>query len=322
VFGNPQNAYIASQAGVSLSTFFKAILPAAVAGIIVNTCLLYFMSWKLGLFRTRYRVLHSPAPAAAAGALLDAPTREESKEPQTTNSDEDVSDIFQQSIRETAVEASGRVDIIWTRKKKVFAGWLIVVSLAVVGLLAIPPNVAYFSLGLVPLGAAISCMIFDAVLNKINPYIAITHAVDWTVIVMFMGLFVWDEGFEVTGYPTKAFNAVKHFLDVRKVSGISLFSLVVTVGSNILSNVPLVILFIKELPCIYGTNALKGCILAWVSTVAGNLTLIGSVANLIVAEKAKKEVNYTLGFRNYIIFGFPSTILVITIGVPIVRLLA
>ena len=318
MFGNPQNAYIASQADVSLSTFFRAILPAAVVGIAVNTGLLYFMSWKRGLFgrASRYDPIED---AGANGDLLQASSFEE---PQPTPTDNVVHDVLQQSTRDTAVQASGRTSTDLTTKKKIFAGWLIFVSIAVVSLLAVPSNVAYFSLGLVPLGAAIGCMIFDAVLNKTNPYVAITHAVDWTVIVMFMGLFVWDEGFQVTGYPTKAFNAVRRLLNVHTVSGIALFSLFITVGSNVLSNVPLVILFIKELPCLQGTHALKGCLLAWVSTVAGNLTLIGSVANLIVAEKAKNEAGYTLGFWDYLKFGFPSTILIITIGLPIVAALA
>jgi hypothetical protein len=81
-------------------------------------------------------------------------------------------------------------------------------------------------------------------------------------------------------------------------------------------------------------------ILAWVSTVAGNLTLIGSAANIIVAEQARetqgervlREANartgeahepgrltYNLTFARHIWFGFPSTLAVIAVGlIPIV----
>ena len=51
------------------------------------------------------------------------------------------------------------------------------------------------------------------------------------------------------------------------------------------------------------------------STVAGNLTLVGSVANLIVVERAKRF--YSLSFFEYLSFGAPSTLLVTLIGVLI-----
>ena len=58
--------------------------------------------------------------------------------------------------------------------------------------------------------------------------------------------------------------------------------------------------------------------MAWVSTIAGNLTLIGSVANLIVAEKAKSCADYNLTFLEYLKFGLPSTIVVLFTGLPVV----
>lgn len=79
-------------------------------------------------------------------------------------------------------------------------------------------------------------------------------------------------------------------------------------------------------------------ILAWVSTVAGNLTLVGSAANLIVCEQARPtpadkvrregqpnelqgpgRPTYELTFWNHLKFGFPSTLIVIAVGlVPLV----
>jgi Na+/H+ antiporter NhaD/arsenite permease-like protein len=59
-------------------------------------------------------------------------------------------------------------------------------------------------------------------------------------------------------------------------------------------------------------------LLAFTSTVAGNLTLVGSVANLIVAEKARSH--YALGFMEYLRFGVLSTLLSLLIGVPLLFL--
>ena len=69
---------------------------------------------------------------------------------------------------------------------------------------------------------------------------------------------------------------------------------------------------------------LPGLLLAWISTVAGNFTLIGSIANLIVAEKAwqNKSVMYKLTFWNYIKFGLCSTFIILFGCLPIVYFIA
>ncbi|MFS8001250.1 hypothetical protein Hanom_Chr13g01188151 [Helianthus anomalus] len=65
-------------------------------------------------------------------------------------------------------------------------------------------------------------------------------------------------------------------------------------------------------------------ILAWVSTVAGNLSLLGSAANLIVCEQARRSQNYryNLTFWNHLKFGVISTIAVTTVGLPLIMFMA
>jgi Na+/H+ antiporter NhaD/arsenite permease-like protein len=62
-------------------------------------------------------------------------------------------------------------------------------------------------------------------------------------------------------------------------------------------------------------------ILAWVSTVAGNLTLLGSAANLIVCEQARRapQFGYTLSFWSHLKFGVPSTLIITAIGLTLIR---
>lgn len=62
-------------------------------------------------------------------------------------------------------------------------------------------------------------------------------------------------------------------------------------------------------------------VLAWVSTVAGNLSLLGSAANLIVCEQARRSQSfgYNLSFLAHLQFGFPSTIIVTAVGLLLVR---
>ena len=61
-------------------------------------------------------------------------------------------------------------------------------------------------------------------------------------------------------------------------------------------------------------------LLAWVSTVAGNLSLLGSAANLIVCEQARRATRntYDLTFWQHIVFGVPSTLIVTAIGIPLI----
>ena len=204
-----------------------------------------------------------------------------------------------------------------------FTIWLIVITIVVVALLAVPPlQDIQFDLGLVPVGAGILTMLVDTILNRKYPYDAITK-IDWAVILLFMGLFVWLGGFENTRIPNLIFDKILPYMNLFRVEGVLLFTVVVVVGSNILSNVPLVILVVAQLfnfncgdtTC---TGQLTGVLLAWVSTIAGNFTLIGSIANLIVAEKARSCANYRLTFWEYLKFGFVSTLVVLFAGLPIV----
>lgn len=213
-----------------------------------------------------------------------------------------------------------------TWRKKAFITWLVVITSILIILLAIPPPPILsveFNLGLVPIGAGVLTMFVDTILNRKYPFDAI-QKVDWNVIMMFIGLFVWLGGFENTRFPADTFSGIKPHMDLSTVGGVLLFSVFVIVGSNVLSNVPLVILVVDQLFAFkcgddtYCTAQLTGMILAWVSTIAGNFTLIGSVANLIVAEKARCVVNYRLTFWEYLKFGFCSTMVVLFVGLPIV----
>ena len=69
-----------------------------------------------------------------------------------------------------------------------------------------------------------------------------------------------------------------------------------------------------------GDPAFGYTLLAYVTTIAGNLTLVGSVANIIVAEGAR--AHYHLGFVEYLRFGAVSTLITLSIGVPLLALWA
>ena len=215
-------------------------------------------------------------------------------------------------------------------KKRVFCVWLMAATTILVILLAIPPPPtvsAEFNLGLVPVGLAVFTMAVDTFINQKYAF-DVMMKIDWTVILMFIGLFIWLGGFENTNFPSQIFEFMRPYMDLNTIQGVLLFTAFVIIGSNVLSNVPLVILIVDQLEKFYCsqdrivkrscTAQLVGVLLAWISTIAGNFTLLGSVANLIVAEKAHNVSNYRLTFWEYFKFGLCSTLLVLIIGTPIV----
>ena len=148
---------------------------------------------------------------------------------------------------------------------------------------------------------------------------AILAKVDAKLLLFFAGLFASVAGLRATGLPAELFDAAlaPGAAALRSAGELLAFGLLVLVGSNTISNVPLVLLLAPRL----GAAAAPWLVLAWVSTVAGNLTLLGSVANIIVAEVAARE-GEALGFGAYLRVGAPSTLLCLLVLTPLVWALA
>jgi Na+/H+ antiporter NhaD/arsenite permease-like protein len=109
------------------------------------------------------------------------------------------------------------------------------------------------------------------------------HEIDWQLLVMFIGLFVVVAGVEKTVLTGKAAEAASHLhLERTHVLSVAAAAL-----SNLVSNVPAVLLFRSFIAYLAGPNRAR-LTLAVASTHAGNLTLPGSVANLIVVQKARR----------------------------------
>lgn len=132
------------------------------------------------------------------------------------------------------------------------------------------------------------------------------HGVDFNLLVMFMGLFVIMAGVKESGLLSAALTGFDQLINNQEV-----FIFLTVIMSNLFSNVPAVLLLQNFITDPHDVQSWIS--LAFFSTIAGNLTLPGSVANLIVAELARKE-NVILGFWDYFKIGFPLTILVILIG--------
>ncbi|HAX20888.1 MAG TPA: anion transporter [Hydrogenophaga sp.] len=126
--------------------------------------------------------------------------------------------------------------------------------------------------------------------------------VDWQLLLLFIGLFVVNHAFETTGLAAEAV-AWLATQGVHLTEPGALLVLGVAL-SNLVSNVPAVMLLLPHL----GANASEaGMMLALVSTFAGNLLLVGSIANLIVADLAAKQ-GITIDWKQHALTGIPVTL--------------
>ena len=143
--------------------------------------------------------------------------------------------------------------------------------------------------------------------------------VDWTLLVFFCCLFVVVAGLAKTGLIERAWSWAAPDLSLRSARGLALFTALMTLGSNVVSNVPMVLLTGPHLAGL-GDGTFAWVLLAFTTTVAGNLTLVGSVANIIVVEGAREH--YNVGFWEYLRFGVASTVLVLAVGVCVLYVFA
>jgi Na+/H+ antiporter NhaD/arsenite permease-like protein len=130
--------------------------------------------------------------------------------------------------------------------------------------------------------------------------------VDWELLVLFMSLFVVNAALQGTGLPGQAVGWMAAH-GVRLDHPGSLFA-ATFVLSNLVSNVPAVMLLI---PVVH--HPLGGVMLALVSTLAGNLLIVGSIANIIVVDAAGRR-GIVIDWKRHARVGVPVTLATLAIS--------
>ncbi|KAF5442149.1 hypothetical protein F2P56_034839 [Juglans regia] len=150
--------------------------------------------------------------------------------------------------------------------------------------------------------------------------------VSYLLLIFFCGMFITVDGFNKTGIPSTLWDLMEPYAQIDRVSGIAVLAIIILILSNLASNVPTVLLLggrvAASAAAISVADEKKAwLILAWVSTIAGNLSLLGSAANLIVCEQARQapHLGYTLSFWSHLKFGVPSTLIVTAVGLALIR---
>ena len=149
------------------------------------------------------------------------------------------------------------------------------------------------------------------VVGRVKPAVII-RSVDWVLLLFFAGLFVVIEGAHHAGVLdvfTREIVVTPDFVGITSISVVS------TIVSQVVSNVPLTMLVIPVIKNVPGDTLWIA--LAAGSTLGGNLTIIGAVANIIVVEIAARD-GVTIGFVEFLKIGVAVT--VVTVGAAILIL--
>jgi Na+/H+ antiporter NhaD/arsenite permease-like protein len=198
----------------------------------------------------------------------------------------------------------------WTRRRlrgepePAHANWPIILKSVAVSLTMI----ATFFTGIPPAEAAIVAGAVLLLTRRIKSE-KVYAEIDWTLLLMFAGLFIVVAGLEHSVLSPEVIGAVRRL----QLDRVPVLSAITAILSNIVSNVPAVLVlkpFIAQLQ----SQQQAWLTVAMASTLAGNFTLVGSVANLIVVQRARAQ-NVEIGFWEYFKVGAPLTVLTIGIGV-------
>jgi len=165
-------------------------------------------------------------------------------------------------------------------------------------------------------GAAITAAALLILMARIPPRRALV-LVDWQILLFFAGLFVVVDGLRATGLLERGFHAVAPIVARGDALGDAAFVGLTVIGSNLVSNVPLVMIGVDWIPSM-PDPAWGYVMLAVASTLAGNLTLMGSVANIIVMETAGPRGE--IGFFRFLRYGAVMTAVSLVVAFAILAI--
>ena len=223
----------------------------------------------------------SLGPVAAAGLAIDAVV---------------IWIIFRRELQPTSAEA--------VQLPRIRPHWPLLIKALLVAAGVLAGFLAGFDIAVVAAAGAAALL----VTRRVEPR-KIYGAIDWDLLVLFIGLFVVVGAVERTGLDARIFELLRP-LGTHTVAGLSATAAAL---SNIVSNVPAVMLFTHLIPRLPDPH--RGwLVLAMSSTLAGNLTIVGSIANLIVVEGARRR-GVTVTFGEYLRVGLPVTLATIAVGV-------
>jgi Na+/H+ antiporter NhaD/arsenite permease-like protein len=268
--GNPQNAFIVTKADVPFTEFSAALIPVAAACMAIGIALMYLIYRKDiekgSVQEFRRRMLREGWKAFEDELIKgDAPTTK---------------GIMKLKERRTALCAL-----------------LIVTGFTFAGFVV--SGFTGISIALVAFLGGVIALFAVPLLSDVRAYEMIAK-VDWTIILFFVGLFVVIEGVKDSSLLSEIQQLFPSFTGGGG-SSIGWLTAISAVISNLVSNVPAVMLLSEFIPV---SDTELWLALASSSTLAGNATILGAAANVIAVEKAE-AMGVEVGWLRFTLVGFP-----------------
>ncbi|KAL5142346.1 Silicon efflux transporter LSI2 [Glycine soja] len=345
--GNPQNLVIAIQGKISFGRFLMGILPAMLVGVVVNVVFLIAMYWKVlscpkdeedpisEIVVEEEVVSHQFSPARILETTNDLqnPSQVHAIRNQTTPIVSEVQMVLsstKDSTTNTNASKEGTIDakeetnipskvVAIVVDKPIEAHAVMHSSQGKVDYLSIKwKRIVWKSCVY-----AITLVMVIAMLLGVNMAWAAIAAAITLVVLDFK-----DAGPSIDKNPGALWDLMEPYSRIDHASGIAILAIVILilVLSNLASKLPTVLLLGARVAASAAAISKEDekrtwLILAWVSTIAGNFSLLGSAANLVVCEQARKAPNigYTLTFWTHLKFGLPSTLIVTAIGLTLIK---
>jgi Na+/H+ antiporter NhaD/arsenite permease-like protein len=179
-------------------------------------------------------------------------------------------------------------------------------------LLASLGMVAFFFLGQPPAKVAIVAGSLLLLTRRIKPE-RVYREIDWPLLLLFAGLFIVVAGMEKAALGPEALAYAQRL----SLGSTPVLAAVAAVLSNLVSNVPAVLVLKPFVQSLADPRA-AWLTLAMAATLAGNFTILGSIANIIVVQRARRH-GIEIGFWTYFKVGAPLTVITIAIGVAMLR---
>lgn len=305
ITGNPQNILIGSLSGIRYTSFLAHLGPIAVAGLFLD----WLVIWVLDTRSSIPKTTPETSPQAISRAARHAPpdtvpqtvTRAASHATRTVVSSANRAANLPASLPDHRPH-SASADSAPPRLSRQIVKPAIVALLVLAGFLGgAPPALA------AALGAA------TMLITRERDPREVYGQVDWGLLVFFVGLFLIVGGAENAGLMTRILGWGHRW----NLESAGPFTVATALFSNVVSNVPAVMLLKSLAPHVIShhgsANPQTGwLLLAMASTLAGNLTVTGSIANIIVIERARPEAE--ISFTQYARIGVPVTIATLALG--------
>ncbi len=279
--GNPQNAYVATQTGISFAYFSARLVPVSIVCMLIAIGIIYLI----------YRKDIEKGSAEEFQRKINEQGWKKFEEDLVRGDEATTAGYRRMKDRRLALVA------------------LLVIMAGTFGAF-VASHALNVSIAVIALVAGVLALFVAPLLSDVKSK-EMLSGVDWSIILFFVGLFIVIEGVKESSLLDDIKNSFPGFSGGR-VPSMDWLTVLSTLLSNLVSNVPAVLLLGALIPT---SNSQLWIALASSSTLAGNATILGAAANVIVAEKAEAK-GVEINFWKFTLVGFPIamvTLLVSTI---------